>query len=391
MSSNAVKFSVDSKPLRSLVAFVRPALGGSSKELAKQVVRFDVEKSGLLGLTSSDGEITLWGCETCSATEGGRFAMVGARLVALCNQLKDHDVFHFTVDEENVEIQAGGSVVNFERYDPDLLEHTQAAQTEVSTMTPSPAEAEIARDLLAEALAICSETSDKATGKVELGHIELRNQTFLSSDGRLMCAVSSEEFHPSTRLKIPGSVVGAARSATRALTKDAGVTAYEGEGFFFLTSNNRNMAFRKAAAEFPAVETSIFGDFPDAVVTVNRDAFQKALQDVALGLSSDQQLIGVKIEKSTMELTSENSVQRTSRVSVPVEPADLPVQKFGMSITHFSRVLKVMKETSLTLQPVPAHNLVRMKEKAEEHSVTALLPFRTAQAPAQEHESGVKL
>lgn len=408
-----LKFVVDAAPFRDLVSFAKVGLGaGTGKDLARQVVRFDVEGSNL-ALVASDGDLTAWGGMPvqAEASTKGSFAVMGKRLTGLVSQITAAEQYEFIVDAENVEIRAGaGFTVNFERYDPDLLAATVAAQDEARNLAPPPPEAEIPRALAVESFAVAAGAASRSSGKVELSHVELREQHLLASDSRRICAVYSDRFHRTSRLKVPVAVVDRVVGALKSLDKAAGVTPCESAGYYFLAAPNRVLAFRKTANDFPAVEKVLREQFDVDVLILNREATLRALDDVALGLAGDEVKIGFRAEGNTATLTSENSIGRASTRRLSVDrggdtgPVDFPI-----SIDHLRTILGVMGAELVRLEAVDANDVVRVIDEDGDRRIAALLPYRRAvqaQAPeaegteaapegeaagGEEHESGVQL
>lgn len=376
----SLKFTAEAGPLRDLVDFVKSGLG-TGKDLARQVVRFDLEGTQL-GLVAADGDIYAWGGTVVDAPAGqaGSFAVMGRRLIGLVTQLSP-DRFEFEVDDENVRVSAGTAVVNFERYAPDLLEHTAAAQNEIRGIAPRPPADEIPRSVLAEALSIAATAAARSTGKIELSHVELRERRLLASDGRRICVVESGHFPEDGVLKIPVSAIDRTAAALKALDKGAGATPYEGAGFYYLAATNRVLAFRKTANEFPQVEKQLAADYGVDALVVNRDALQAAMRDVELGLASDRAEIGFKTEGAGGALTAQNSLGRESRIPFEIAGREGdnggPIE-FPISLDHLRSAVGSMSAEAVRLEAIPAHKMVRLTDSGDARTVIAMLPFRKA-------------
>lgn len=399
----AQKFTVEAKTLKDAVLFTKAALAGSSKSLEDKVLRVDVTPINV-ALTASDGNLIAAASADAKVEGGGgfAFAVIGARLSALVAQAQAVE-YVFEVDDENVQITANAGsdgrsdlVVNFERYDSDLLGAALRAQEALSGQEFGPAELEIPRARLVEALAVAESSTTKSPGTPAFGHVELRDGRFLAADGRKFSSVRSDHFHSAAKLKIPVPILGRLATALKALNVEK-LHPFEGTDHFYLLAQGRTLAIRKTDMIFPAVEKVLDKrDQAADVIQVGRGALIAALQDVGLGLPSGEVGIGVKLpghvqggwNQDPLEITAKNTLGRVSRKQIPVARTVDAEIEFSLSIDILLSTLQEMKGDEVQAHILVSAESVLIVDKDAEREIAVFLPFRTGAAKAAETPQG---
>lgn len=384
------KFSVDAGPLKDAVSFAKAALGGG-KKMAEQVIRVDFG-DGTVALTASDGNLVAAAGVLAKVEGSGHqpFAVIGKRLVGLTSRAKA-ERFSFDVDDENVEIKAEGGktdlVVNFERYDADLLDFAVRAQKSLGGTPPGPQEMDVPRDVLVDALEVAGASTAQVSGHAAVGHVEFRDGRMLASDGAKVTGVRSAHFHKGAKLKVPVPVLSKVLSAVKALPRQSALHPHEERAHYFLLSENRLLAIRRVDAKFPAAEVAL--DKRDGAgdrVVVAREDLLAALDDVALGLPVDQVQVNLAVSGDRLYVDTENSVGRKSTRSLEVQRAGSGRVAFPVSIDRMRSTLGSMKSANVELLPFPSMEMLTVVDSSEKREVVALLPMRGRgqQAPAEE-------
>lgn len=382
-SQDEVKFTVTRAQLADAVAFARAGLG-SGKGLAEQLFRFDIG-AGSATVTASDGDLIATADflieKGTAKPDDVSFAVLGKKMVDLLGRVRDAETFEIQVDTENAEFQiqrkkSAPSVINFERLDHDLLQFAVHA-IEKARQVMGPAEVEIPRGVLLEALEVASSSTMKNSGNVAVDHVELRQGCFYASDGRRITCVKSAGFHSAARLKAAVSVLGRLMTALKTLPKDRALIPCEGDAHYFGVAPNRFLAIRKVAHDFPAVE-QMFEEVQKGQVVLDRGEFQQALGEVGLGLPSGKTEIEILLETGGLTMVAENSVGRKSRRTIAMDSAeaDSKGESFPIGIDHLTASLGSMKGKSVNLYVFSKTEAVLLQDVNDTREILAILPFR---------------
>lgn len=375
-----VKFTVKRDQLADAVAFARAGLG-SGKGLTEQLFRFDIG-DGKATVMASDGDLIAAAdfliADGTQEPGGISFAVLGKKVADLLGRARDAETFEVQVDVENVEfkIQRKGqpSVINFERLDHDLLQFAVTPMEKAWVVMNGPAELEIPRGVLLEALEVAAGSSAKNSGNPHVDHVELRQGRFFASDGRRLTCVRSAGFHSGARLKVAVVALSRLTMAVKTLPKDRTLIPHEGDAHYFVVAPNRSVAIRKVEHDFPAVEQMFDGERGHQLI-VNRAEFQQALGEVGLGLPSGKTDIEVLLEMGGLTVVSENSVGRKSRRTIGVE-GDPKGESFSIGIDHVTAMLGSMKGKTVSLFVLGQIEAVLLQDANDTRDVMAILPFR---------------
>lgn len=380
--NDSVRFVVEeTEQLAEAIAFAKAGLGGDKSQLADQLFRFDV-RDGQVQVTASDGNVVTSALFLATVTEPGVFAVIGKKVAALVQQARTAIAYQVDVDLEDarfVVTRQDNTVaeLHFERLDPDLLQFAISAVEKAQQIPVGPAETELPREVLIEALETAASSTTRNSGNVLLDHVELRNGAVFASDGRRVSSIKSGNFHSSAKFKIPVPILGRVLNAVKSLPKKAGLFSRASENHFILSTNTRVLAIRRVQLDFPQVE-ALFTLTNVQRAVVRRIEVLEALKDVALGLPLGKTEIQVVLDEAELEVSAENSVGRRSKRSILLEekfPGE-PVA-FSIAIEHLTSSLGVMKGDKVQLGVDVAQERSVLVDATAAREVLTVMPWRT--------------
>jgi len=375
-----MKFSVDMTLLRSAVKQLKPAMGTAKSDLVVLLTMFEVEND-ILRLFVTDKEMfAITEISLLSSQVNGRFSMLSSKLLGLVSEVKT-EIVNFSVDEENVCVEAGFLNVNFDSYDSDKLQVLRdQLLSDGHAMKASLDRAQVVGALL------CSKTCATATDlRPELGHLEVRNGKILSSDGsKIMVVTAQNLFDEGLVFKIPTTSLNAVVDILKHCQSPV-VDLYEGNSYYRLEAAPTIVGVRRVERSFYAVEDvleKLVEDTNCDNVVVDSEVFRTMLRGVALGLSSDDSRITIDLyDEETGSILEVSSYSRNRRRSFERTTCGRSVSHpitFPVSYKHLVTSLTAFEGDSVVdLRVFPGWKFLVLEDNIPDRQVQTIIPFRT--------------
>lgn len=378
--------------LKKHVNFVRNGLGSSKSDLPVMLMRFDVVGDKVTVFASNKEMFCRTEFKVIRPAEeegtSGSFTIMGSKVERLTSSVEAEAVT-FVVDDENLEVRAGLLTVNFELLDGAVLKTAEVAVGEHLAMEGLT----VQKAVLEEAMSCAKSCVVTTSIRPDITHMEVRNQRALSSDGRKVAIYKSQQFPEKLKLKVPGTVLGAAISAVKN-TDGEHIQVMEGKSYYYFKGgtikNQYTFGVRKVERSFPNIEVQLekAGKLEDEV-SVDKKTLESILKGVALGLASEE--VGVEVtlsgekKESYLEVSARNSIGRRSfeRASVG-RKATVPME-FPVSFKHLLDTLSVFKGDSVVeLGVATSRNVLLVFDRTDTREVVTVIPFRTVKQVAEE-------
>lgn len=382
--SKKVEFAIEMSALKTIVNYVRNGLGSSKTDLGVMLFRVAVVGQGLT-MFASDKEVFVLGeaaIKNPQNTEGS-FAILGNKLEKLISQV-DAEIVRFSVDNENVEVNAGFLTVNFEVYDDTALRATQRLIMEEASMLLDASKG-VPRSALEEGLACAKTCTTVNSLRPELTHSEIRDGRMLSSDGRKIMVLTHDGFPKDLIFKCPSvalnSVIGAVKNAVTDV-----LNIGEGKSYYYLQGNGCVLGVRKIERSFPAVESMISAcSEPEDEVSVDKLVLEAMIRGVALGLQTDDVRVTLDAVGSGsdayLEVSTLNSLGRRSHERASCGRKSVDVLSVPISFKHILDTLSVFKGDSVVdMLFLTSRSIVMIRDTTEDREVMTVIPFRTQAA-----------
>lgn len=383
--SQKLEFAVEMGELRKAVNFARNGLGNSKTDLGVMLFRFTIDGKSA-SLFASDKEVFVRGSFPIKnpEMEKGSFAVLGSKLEKLITQV-DAEIARFSVDSENIEVNAGFLTVNFEAYDDTHLKAMELSIIEeakglVKGSLPIP------RAALEEGM-ICAKSCTTVNSiRPDLTHAEIRGGRLLSSDGRKILILTHDSFHKDLTFKIPAVALNSAIGAVKNADTES-LLVGEGKSYYYLQSDVKFLiGIRKIERTFPQVEAMITGaEAATDEISVDKLVLEAMIKGVALGLQSDDVKVSLDIvgagAESYLEVSSTNALGRRSHERASCGRKNTEPMSFPVSFKHLLDTLSVFKGDSVVdVLVMDKRSILLVRDTTDDREVMTVIPFRTQAA-----------
>lgn len=382
--SKKVDFAVEMADLKRCVNYTRNGLGNSKTDLGVMLFRITVA-GATASLFASDKEVFVRGEMAIKNPEAqtGSFAVLGSKLEKLISQV-DAELVRFSVDNENVEVNAGFLTVNFEVYDDTNLKATELALLgEAQSLLES--SKNVPRAALEEGL-VCAKTCTTVNSlRPDLMHAEIRNGRLLSSDGRKILVLTHDAFPKDLVFKVPAVALNSSIGAVKNADTEV-FSIGEGKSYYYLQSKGYLLGVRKIERTFPAVESMISGaETPTDEISVDKLVLESMIKGVALGLQSDDVRVTVDVvgsgSEAYLETSTVNSLGRRSHERASCGRKISEVMSFPISFKHILDTLSVFKGDSVVdILVLQSRSILLVRDTTDDREVMTVIPFRTQAA-----------
>lgn len=391
MVKGEVKFSCEMVEFKKHANFVKNGTGSAKTDMAALLIKFEL-KGDKLSMFSADKEKfcrTEMRVHRHQDSDDGDYAVMGQKIEKLIAQVESEQI-SFTADEENLEVQTGFLVVNFETYDTAVLRTAEDAITNVDMAQLS--SWSMPREILDEALSCAKSCTTSNTLRPDIAHVEVRGGKVLSSDGRKVMLYSSKDIPEKMSLKVPSGVLADVTGAVKHIDSDTVLVA-EGSSYYFIRSGVEYLlGVRKVERSFHAIEGKLskIEDVTDEIA-IDKALLEAMIKGVSLGLASEE--VGVQLElrgsgrEAKVEISSKNAAGRKSYEYASCSRKQEGVLAFPVSFKHLLDTLSVFKGDSV-VDMVVMHkkNVLMIRDKTENREVLTVIPFRTQRAVEEENK-----